>query len=364
MWLIKGLGPGGAEQQLLELARVADSDRFAPQVVFALDWKDRLAPPIRDAGVPTDCLGVRTLADLRWVLRLRRHLRDDEIDIVHSHSPLLAVVARLLAPTVRSRPLLVSTEHNVWLARRPLTRMMNALTYRLDDAHIAVSARVRDSLPSRLRSSTEVIDHGVDVARIGCLRHRRTDTRASLGIADDTLVVCTIANFRWQKGYTELLTAVRLLRDQGRQFIVLVIGQGPLEQEVRELRDRLGLTDDVQLLGHRWDAVEILAACDVLAIASRHEGYPIVALEALAAGIPIVSTDVGAVPTIVTDGIEGRVVPVDDGTAFAAALGELIDDHDTRSQMSIAALRRGADYDIRRSLESLTQMYERLMATR
>jgi glycosyltransferase involved in cell wall biosynthesis len=344
------------------VARVANGHEFEAQVVHVLSWKDHLVPQLRDAGVRTTSLGVASLADLRWVLRLRAVLRSADVDIIHSHSPLIGVVARLVSRTWRGRPVLVSTEHNVWKARRWPTRWWNAITYTMDDAHVAVSGRVRDSLPRRLRRSTMVIDHGVDVASIAPMAEQRTSIRRGLGIADDQLVICTIANFRWQKGYPELLNAVRRVVDAGRDVLVLAIGQGPLEGDVLAERQRLGLDHHVRLLGHRFDAVQVVAASDIFALASRHEGYPIVVLEALAAGVPVVSTDVGAVPAVITHGRQGFIVSVGDDEALASALLQLIDDPALRARMSTAAAERGSQFDIRTSVAHLVDLYRTLTA--
>lgn len=357
LWLIKGLGPGGAEQQLVELARHAQGRTLDAQAIYVLSRKDRLAPSLVEAGVPTRSLGVSRLSDLRWLWRLRPAIRDADVDIVHSHSPLVAVAARLVVRTIRSRPAVISTEHNVWQARRWPTRIANALTFGLDDLHIAVSQRVRDSFPRPLRRSAVVIDHGVDTAAIAPMSERRGATRSALGLRDDQIVLCTIANFRWQKGYPELLGGIRSVIDTGRDVRLLIIGQGPLESEVVSLCEELDLLGHVTLLGHRFDAVEILAASDVFVLASRHEGYPIVVLEALAAGVPIVSTDVGAVPSVVTEGREGRIVPVGDSAALAQAVIELVDDPELRMRMSACARERSRAFDITASVARLLDVY-------
>ena len=147
LWLAKGLGPGGTERLLVELARVTDRARVQPVVAYVLPWKDHLAGELEEAGVETVCLSTRR-RDPRWPLRLRQLVATGRFDIVHSHSPTPAVVARLavgsLPPT--RRPVLVTTEHNTWTSLRPVTRWASRLTAGLDTATFAVSAQTAASL--------------------------------------------------------------------------------------------------------------------------------------------------------------------------------------------------------------------------
>ena len=168
LWVIKGLGPGGAERLLVEQAATGDRDRFRYECAYLLSWKQHLVPELEGLDVPTIGLGVRWELDPRWVVRLHRLLRHERYDVVHVHSPAVAAVTRVLVRTLpRSRrPAVVYTEHNVWSSHNVVTRTVNALTYPLDDATLAVSEEVRSSVWSRWRSRVQVVVHGVDVDRV------------------------------------------------------------------------------------------------------------------------------------------------------------------------------------------------------
>ena len=360
LWLIKGLGPGGAEHHLLSLAQAGDRSRFEFSVAYLIDWKDHLVGPLRDVGVNIYCLGGGRLADLRWAWRLRQLLRTHQVDVLHVHSPLVAAVARVVARTVRPAPPTISTEHNVWAARRFATRWVNAATYCLDRTHIAVSEQVLNSLTRSMQRRTQVIGHGVDVDAIVACRDQREEARAELGLRPGQVVVCTVANLRWQKGYPDLLEAARRVIDDGCDVVFLAVGQGPLEYELLARRAALGLEKQFRLLGHRTDTYRILAASDIFVLASLHEGYPIVVLEALAAGLPVVATDVGAVPTTVTDGVEGLVVSTADPTQLASSLLRLVHDPELRRRMGEAAALRGAEFNITPVISRTQQVYSNI----
>ena len=166
LWLAKGLGPGGTERLLVELARASDPARVQATVAYVLPWKDHLAGELEEAGVETVCLSTRR-RDPRWPLRLRRLVADGGFDIVHSHSPVPAVAARLAVrslPRAR-RPALVTTEHNTWTSLRAATRWASRLTAGLDAATFAVTAETAASLRGASAERVEILVHGIDIER-------------------------------------------------------------------------------------------------------------------------------------------------------------------------------------------------------
>ena len=359
LWLTKGLGPGGAERLLLSFAQNADHDRFELHAAYLLPWKDHLVADLETAGVTTHCLDSPKPWDVRWWWRLRHLAATTGIDVVHHHSPLVAAQARLVLRTLprRHRPRMVTTEHNVWTSHQRATRLLNERTIGLDDHVFAVSDQVRESMSPRIRDRVEVLIHGVDVDAITARRSERASARAAHGLGDDDVVVVTVANLRANKDYPNLLQAARRLLDDGVPVTFLAVGQGPLEDELAATKDALGLGERFRFLGYQADPVGVLAAGDVFCLSSQYEGLPIALLEALATGLPVVSTAVGGVPAVITQGVEGRLVPSGDSTALAGAIAELADT-DVRHRLADAAASRSADFSIVHAIERQQQVYE------
>ncbi len=360
LWVIKGLGPGGAERLLVAAAQAHHLDRFEIECAYVLPWKDHLVANLEAAGVRTQCLSRRRV-DRLWPWRLAQLVRTGEWDVVHVHSPLPGTVARLAARSMRRarRPRLIATEHNRWQTHRRTTRLLNRWTARWDDVDFAVTDEVGESMKGAAGRRVSTLRHGIDVAGVAGARADRDAVRRELGLAPDEIVVVTAANFRPQKDYPSLLQAARILADREVPVRVVAVGQGPQEQEIRALRAALGLEDRVILTGFREDAVRVMGAADVFTLASRWEGLPVALMEALALGLPVVATAVGGVAEQMHDGVDALLVAPGDPVALAAALERVVLDAELRARLAAAASARAAEFDIAVTIEVLEDAYGR-----
>jgi glycosyltransferase involved in cell wall biosynthesis len=358
LWLSKGLGPGGAEQLLVEHARAGDHDAYRYEAAFVLDWKQHLVPRLDALGVRTRSLGVSRELDLRWIDRLHGLLERERYDVVHAHSPSVAVAARAVVRALPHgrRPAFVYTEHNRWPSYRTPTRLANRLTYRWNDAVLAVSRDVRDSISPGLRAGVEVVVHGIDVARVRAAAGARAAMRAELGAGDDEILAVTVANLRAGKNYPGLLEAARRVLDRDVPVRFAAAGQGPLHDEIDALHARLELGDRFRLLGYRDDAVRVIAAADVFVLASHHEGLPVTVMEALTLGVPVVAPAVGGLPEIVTSGVDGLLVTPGSPDALADALASVADPG-TRGRLARGAAATGDRFSARHAVDAIERVY-------
>ena len=358
LWLVKGLGPGGAERLLVAAAGAHDRDRFDISCAYLLPWKSQLVAELEARGVATTCLEVRDERDVRWAARLRRQLIAAPVDLLHAHSPYPAGIGRVVCRTVpaRVRPRTIYTLHNTWGSFARPSRVLNGWTMGGDVADLAVSDLVRSTLPSRLASRTEVLVHGIDLDAVRALADRK-GARREFGLEPNEIVFGTVANLRTQKDYPNLLAAARLLADRGVRLRILAVGQGPLEAEIRAEHARLDLASVVTLVGERHDAIRVMSGCDGFVLASSNEGLPVALMEALALGLPIVATAVGGVPEIVTPDENGILVPARDPAALADALAALAADPARRERFAVNAAASAARFDIRRTVARLEAVY-------
>jgi glycosyltransferase involved in cell wall biosynthesis len=358
--LIKGLGRGGAEQLLLSAAPHVDRDRFEYEVAYLLPWKNALVGSLEQAGMPVHCLdGARGLG---WLTRLRALVRRREIELVHSHSPVPAVGARLSVPRVRQ----VYTEHNVWGRYHRATYWANVLTFPRTDHVFAVSDQVRESIryPRWLRGrrmpQVETVYHGLDPDAIPD-RNGSDGIRRDLGIPDDAPIVGTVANFKAQKGHAQLLQAALRVREAVPDVRFVLVGTGPLEDEMRRRGKEMGLNRSVVFAGFREDVPRVADTFDVFCLPSTYEGLSIALIEAMSLGKPVVVTAVGGHPEVVTEAKDGFLVPPGDPSALADRLITLLRDRELRLRLGRSAKERAAAFDIRDAIRRIEAVYSEVL---
>ena len=363
LWLIKGLGPGGAERLLVDAAAHVDRSRFDYRAAYLLPWKDHLVADLEAADIPVNCLDMRRAIDPSWLFRLRRLVTQERIDLVHAHLPSAAIGARL-ALTGPARPAVVSTEHNVWSRHRPLTRRLNQWSFPRQDAAIAVSEEVRRSMGTRSGPAVTVIPNGVDVEQVLALSRSREAARADLGLPLDVPVVGTVGGVTPKKGHVVLVEAARTVLATVPDARFVIVGLPADDGPVRAAIRAAGLGERVTLAGYREHAAQLMPAFDVFCLPSLYEGMPVSLLEAMAQGIPIVATSVGGVPEVATNERDGLLVPAADAEALAAALLRLLTDAPLSSALGRAARTTAQGFDIRTMVLRTEALYAQVMETR
>lgn len=324
--LIKGLGIGGAERLISDAVPVWDRDSFDYSVAYILPWKDQLAPAISAAGVDVSCVGGRRGLDPWTPRRLRKLISSSQIDVVHAHLPSAGIVARLFAGVP-----VVYTEHNLSDSYRQPTRSVNRLTYRRNRAVIAVSEAVADSLEPFPGPEPIVIPNGITVEP---QPDAAASVREELGVDENTRLVVHVGNIRPHKGHSNLIQATTLLAENVPEALVVSIGaekhEGDLARVTAEA-ERAAISSHLRFLGRRDDARRFLAGADVVVNPSDVEGLPVVLLEALSYGRPVVATDVGGVSKVVIDEETGLLVAAGEPAELAKAIERALTDSQAAS---------------------------------
>ena len=358
LWLIRGLGPGGAERLLVNHATSA-SGAFTYDVAYEVAAKDQLVPELEAAGVTVH----RLTSGAGELKALRALVAEREIDVVHSHSPAMAAVARVALRALPGgrRPKLVYTEHNRWEAYRWPTRLANALTYPLEHHVLAVSEEARSSVFGPLRGRVQTLHHGVDPTAVRAAAGDPAETRAALGIGPDQVLCVQVANFRVEKAHEVMIETAAILAAQEVPVKILLVGQGPRLDEMRSLAADRAVASHLEILGFRDDVASLLAASDALVLSSDHEGLPVAVMEASALGTPVVATAVGGLPEAVTDGESGLLVPPRDPAALAAAIRRLVDEPGLRADLARGATARAGAFDATAATATVEGIYRQVL---
>lgn len=340
VFMIRQMIVGGAESQIVSLIRSLDRSRYDIHLCLFTDTCVQ-REAIEAEGVSITVIRKRVKFDFLHLFRLTLWLARLRPDIVHTwitEANSVGTVAALLTRV----PVRIGCVLNVnfWKTRPRLFYDRFAM----GSCHCLAtnSLRINRFLIERMGISPGkllLLYNGIDHCRFGLPDAERSEARAQFrrefGIPPENRVLVTVAGMRRFKNHLRYLDWIRTMpANPGRTF--LFVGEGELFDEVQEKRDRLGLGDSVVMTGVRNDIPRVLAASDIMVMPSIIEGLPNAILEGMAAGLPVVATDVGGHPEIIEEGRNGLLVPSGDGEALVRAMERLSEDPGLCREMGAA----------------------------
>ena len=343
--------------------------RHVAHLVSALDGRDALAldiagPPALPVAMPKPVLPLSIPEGVRGhrpaSARLRALLEEGPYDVVHAHGlragldaasaarrlelPVLLTVHNLVRPEVAGR------------ARAAVYRWAEPLAVRRATRTFAVSediARHLRRVAPDAASRVEVLYLGVGPSPAP--RRRREEVRRELEVSAGDPLVVTASRLAPQKNLGVMLNGLSLLPEGVK---LAVLGEGPLEAELRRSATELGVSGRVRWLGWRSDPASYISASDAFCLSSSWEGIPLAAQEAILLEVPVVASRVGGMPELIEDGKSGRLVPPGDPQALAAALHDvLFSPRRARAQATTAKERLNQRFSSQRMLERLADVY-------
>jgi glycosyltransferase involved in cell wall biosynthesis len=281
-------------------------------------------------------------------------------------------MAAVLAGRARP-PIVVHTFHGHVLRgyfggfRTAIFRGLERLLAPVADTLIAVSPEVRDDLIALEVAPPEkftIIRLGIELdERVAAAHEARKRTRRIMGVPDDRFLVGWIGRMTGVKRGADVLRAFRLLRDEGIDACLCMVGDGPEREQLEQLAGELELMRDCLFPGYQEDVGPFFAAFDAFVLPSANEGTPVTAIESLASGCPVVATRVGGVPDVVEDGIDGFLVEPGDLGAIADRLARLADDPELRARMGVAGREHVLPrYAVERLIDDVDGLYRTLLA--
>jgi glycosyltransferase involved in cell wall biosynthesis len=358
--VLHSLDIGGAEVLAAGLAREL-SERY--RFVFACldDEVGVLGEEFAARGVPMRVFDRQPGIDWKCSFRLAAFFREHRVQIVHAHQ-YTPFFQSLLARLAYRRPPIVFTEHGRHYpdSRSSKRVAVNRALLRSDDRLIGVGESVRralvdnEGLPDR---RTETIYNGVPLENFLAVKgddDLRSDVRAELRIAAHEFAIVQVARLNTLKDHATAIRTLKRLRDDDVPAKLILVGDGEERPALEQFVAEQQLTDAVVFLGARSDIPRLLASADAFLLSSISEGIPLTLIEAMGAGIPIVSTDVGGIPEIIEHGVAGLLAPARNDEILAAHLQTLWQNPEQRKQLAENGCRRAVEQF---SLEQMHQQY-------
>jgi glycosyltransferase involved in cell wall biosynthesis len=369
LYLIPTMGRGGAEGQLIALINRLDRRRFTP----LLCCLESVSPDRRrEVNCELLSLGIGSLfraSAVKGLLRIIALIRRHHIRVVHAcflRAEVLGVMARLLGRRTK-----------IVLGKRDLghyrygwhERLLARFSNRSSDAVVANSIAVKACLKETWRvpqEKVEIIYNGVDLERFAPVsRERQARAKRNLGYEGNESVIAIVTHLTPVKGVEVFVAAAAIVARETPHARFVVVGGGPLLDALMDSARSLGIEKRISFCGEVADVVPYLAAADVGVLASMSEGFPNAILEYMAAGLPVVSTDVGGVAELLGENGEcGYRVPAGAPAAMADRLVVLLASPELRLEMGARGRSRAKEiFGLNRMLAQYERLYRRLLGT-
>ena len=348
--VIPYFGSGGAEKMVAQLAAGMDREDCPVEVfcVYGEPQGNHMEKMLQDKGVPIHFIGKKKGFSVRAMIRLFRQLDTFAPDVVHTH--LYACLYTFPWPLLRRRPFL-HTFHlppeleNRRFLRRVASKMLIGAGVMTPVAISHQNRRFLSAYYDRPEGEIPVVYNPVELAKFDGLQPREKTG----------FTFITAGRFSAQKNQKLLLRAFAAFLAKGHDARLVLLGRGEEEENLKALAQELGIRDRISFAGFVANVEDYLINADVFLLSSDYEALPLALLEAMAAGLPIVSTDVGGVRDIVTD--NDLLIPAGDGDAMVQAMEKLFLDGAERSRMAAAAREHVRQYDVSNTVAGYSRLY-------
>lgn len=358
--LVTSLEVGGAQHNMLLGLPNLDPSRYKHILVSIMD-RMQMKQQFQQAGIEVHSLGLSNKTDIAVALRLRSLLKSIRPDILHTYLIHGNVLGRIVG-RLAGVPTIIGSELTIGQAGR-IGRIATKLTNPLTDAVEVNSETGGKSVAADLgvpESKIEVVLPGLDLDAFG-RTDQRSQVRTELGVEDSEHLVLYVGRLRAVKGVEYGIRAFAKAFAQYPRLKLALAGEGDQRSYLESLCEELGIRDRVEFLGPRNDLPNVLSACDSVIMPSLTEGFPRVAIEAMASSKPVIATRVGGTPEAIIHDKSGILVPAKDIEAMADTIVNIANNSEVATRLGKAARERTEQhYSASKYVTRLDEMYTRL----
>lgn len=362
--IINNLGSGGAEKLLEDLIPLMNKmENVEADILLLTDEKNVFYDSLINKGVKVDVVKYRNMYDVRNIFEIKKYIVYGGYDIVHSHVFPTQYWVALSKIILRNKKVkFITTEHSTHNRRREkfYFRYIDKFIYAQYDSIISITEKTRDNLiawidPKRKKIDKHVvIENGVDIEKIKvALPYKKNELIK--GITKNTKLICMVGRFSEAKDQPTLIRAVSKLSED---IHLVLVGEGPLMGDNEELAEQLGVSDRVHFLGFRQDIPRILKTVDIVILSSHWEGFGLAAVEGMAAGKPVIASDVEGLNSVVDD--SGLKYKSNDFYELSNMINIILSNKDIYcSRMNYSNI-RCEKYNIKQKMKELIDIYQRV----
>ena len=386
--IITKLELGGAQQNTLFTVSHLNPERYEPVLISGTEGllveEAKQLNRVRFFLIPELVREIRPFKDMMAFLKIagvlraiKQHVQSNAGNaqndiVVHTHSSKAGILGRWAARLTGIRHI-VHTVHgfSFHAFQPPLVRafyiFLERLTTSITRAFILVSrANMEEGLQERIFTTDKavLIRSGIDISEYQSVQCDRMAVRASLGITNGGPVVAMVACFKPQKAPLDFVKTARLVIDEHERVEFLLVGDGVLRSNIKELAEQLKISDKVHLAGWRKDVPEIMNSIEILVLTSLWEGLPRVLPQAMAAGVPVVASDVNGSREAIHDGVNGFVIEPHDIQGMARKILYLLKHPDVARSMGKKGTEMVREFDIWKMLKQQELLYSSLTGSK
>ena len=375
--VITRLDRGGSARAVLNLAEGLKRRGFDVVLVTGLskEPEEEVDSFNKRTGIPCYIIpglvrDISPLKDLSTLLRLVRILRIEMPDILHTHTSKAGFLGRLAGRIARIRHIVHTTHGHIFygyfgrLKTWFFIQLERIAAHLCDRIIVLTSLEKDDYVRAGIGRADTILPiyPGIDLNQYFKKKSKDTDIKKELSIEKDSPLIGWVGRLEGIKGCFDFLKAARLVLDRYPGSYFLMAGDGPLRTDLNDWIVKNSMDGRVLLLGYRRDVVRIMNGIDVFVLTSHNEGLGLVVVEAMAAGKPVVATDVGGVSEVVVDGQTGILLPAGEPLRMAEAILRLISDPALASRLGGAGRERASLFSIDTMIDRTIELYNDIAA--
>jgi glycosyltransferase involved in cell wall biosynthesis len=331
--VVEDLRIGGLEKVLASIVLNLDRRKFIPQV-WCLAQGGEIADDLIRAGVKLNILRMTSYYNPLKIIKVSNYLRLSKIDIIHTHGYFASTFGRLAAILARN-PVIITHIHTTYFGFKKRNILIERFLSYFTDKIVCVSRSTREFTEKieRIDKNKTCLIYNGSKTENGDIVKTLID-RASFALTADDLVIISVGSLVAHKGHQSLLNAIKILSKKHKNLRLMIVGDGPLRSKLEAYAKNLQISSRIVFTGLRKDIFSLLKLSDLFVLPSiEREGLGLALIEAMASGLPLIGTNLGGIPEVIENNVNGILIPPGNSKSLAKAIERLITNQNLRDEM-------------------------------